>query len=210
MAAAASISSDDITIVIKPTLFHYTNWCSTRPLQLIIELGLEDEIDVRWLKDKKILTTKAYMSEVHAFGKVPAFKDGDFRLMESGAIFLHILDKYSARVPSELLPANLKPLLYQYLFLACTSLYDFILCAFWNETDTTTVTKIWKDDFMPYLESRIVDGGFLESPTFTILDIAMTYELVQLEAFKLIEEGSKLGQYLQRVKQRASFASTFA
>ncbi|KAI8809380.1 hypothetical protein BJ742DRAFT_804910 [Cladochytrium replicatum] len=210
MAATASNISDDFTFVTKPTLFHYTNWCSTRPLQLIYELGLEDAIDVRWLKEKKILTSTAYMKEIHAFGKVPAFKDGDFRLMESGAIFLYILDKYSNRVPSELLPANLKPLLYQYLFLACTSLYDFILSAFWNESDTSNVTKIWRENIMPYLESRIVDGGFLESPVFTVLDVAMTYELVQLEGFKLIDEGSKLGQYVQRVKQRATFARTFA
>ncbi|KAI8809381.1 hypothetical protein BJ742DRAFT_804912 [Cladochytrium replicatum] len=201
----------EFTVTTKPTLFHYSNWCSTRPLQLIYELGLEDIVAVRWIQDKSFITTEAYKREIHPFGRVPAFIDGEFRLIESGAIFLHLLDKHASRLSSELLPPNLRPLLYQYLFFACTSLYDDVLSgAYWSEKPNERVTNYWRSALRPFIESRIVDDGFLESSTFTVLDIAMTYELVQLEKFNEIDETSKLGRYLQRLKKRPSFAKTFA
>ncbi|KAI8809610.1 hypothetical protein BJ742DRAFT_804436 [Cladochytrium replicatum] len=207
---AATTGTNDFTVTSKPTLFHHSGWCSSRPVQLIYELGLEDDIEVRLINEKKMMSSEIYKKEVHPLGRVPAFKDGDLRLMESGAIFLHILEKHASRVPSELLPPNLRPLLDQYLFFACTNLYhDILSCGYWSPKPNELVPNYWRNTLRPVIEARIVDDGFLESPTFTLLDITMAFELLQLEKFKEIDEASKLGQYLQRLKKRASFVKTF-
>ncbi|KAI8800422.1 hypothetical protein BJ742DRAFT_860036 [Cladochytrium replicatum] len=209
--ATTTTGPGDFVSTSKPTLFHFSRCVSARPAQLIYELGLDDEIEVRWAKDwKEDLQSEEYKKEVHFLAKVPAFKDGDFRLIESGAIFLYILDKYSAHVPTSLLPPHLRPLLYQHLFVTITSLYDYFLRGYFFDNMTEAQMDHWNNSVKPFLEEHIVEDGYLDSPTFTVLDIAVTYEMTRLDEFKVFEEGSKLDKYFKRVKQRESFEKAYA
>lgn len=40
--------------------------------------------------------------QVHPFGQIPTFEDGDLTLFESGAIILHIAERYGLLLPRDI------------------------------------------------------------------------------------------------------------
>lgn len=73
-----------------------------KPVLLLEELGIEYEIvpvDIR-----KAEQDEAAFRRINPNGKIPAFEDGDVTIFESGAILLHLADRYGqflSRSPAE-------------------------------------------------------------------------------------------------------------
>ncbi|MDP6342925.1 MAG: glutathione S-transferase family protein [Alphaproteobacteria bacterium] len=73
-------------------IYHAPNTRSVRIVWLFEELGLDYELEAFSLGDPK-MRDPDYL-KVHPMGRVPALKDGDQTLFESGAIVQYVLAKY--------------------------------------------------------------------------------------------------------------------
>ena len=73
-------------------IYHAPNTRSVRIVWLFEELGLDYELEAFSLGDPK-MRDPDYL-KVHPMGRVPALKDGDQTLFESGAIVQDVLAKY--------------------------------------------------------------------------------------------------------------------
>lgn len=74
------------------TIYHVPRTRSERPLWLCYELGLD--VEVQRIDFSQTYRDTAEWREISPAGKVPALKDGDLTLFESGAMVEYILDQY--------------------------------------------------------------------------------------------------------------------
>ena len=78
-----------------PTLYHCPETRSMRSLWLLNELGIPFDV-VEMPFDLKVLRAPEYLA-IHPLGRVPALKDGDVTLFESGAISQYLCEHYDTK-----------------------------------------------------------------------------------------------------------------
>jgi glutathione S-transferase len=159
------------------------------------------------------------------FGKIPAFRDGDFTLADSTAIVTYL----EAKFPSPPLlpagpPARAKAIWFEELadtvmFAAGTKLFFNRVVApkMLNQPgDQARADEAEAREIPPifaYLESVLPASGFLVGDALTIADIAVVNQLVNLEHSACLVDTArypKLAAYYARHKARPSIAATIA
>ncbi|KAJ1561001.1 hypothetical protein HK096_006366 [Nowakowskiella sp. JEL0078] len=216
------IALNDEIVNPKPILYRRPWSAATRVHHLIVELGLEDEINVftveKYPEDLKTAEFKA----MHPLGKIPVYKDGSFVLFEAGAIFLYLVDKHREKVESlGLLTDSQRPKLYQYLFMGISELYKWSGILYEHMIATEEEKKVlqkqvdairedWVNNISPFLERELAGNQYLAGNEFSLIDVALFYDLASLEFFGLpFEKGSPLELYMNRMKERESYKKVF-
>ena len=74
------------------TLYTYTTPNGLKPAIVLEELGLNYKVETVDLS--KNIQKEPWYLEINPNGKIPALKDGDMRIFESGAIMLYLADHY--------------------------------------------------------------------------------------------------------------------
>ena len=72
---------------------HLNNSRSQRVLWMLEELGTPYTV-IRYERDAKTMFAPAELKQVHALGRSPVIRDGEFVLAESGAIIEYLAEKY--------------------------------------------------------------------------------------------------------------------
>ena len=75
--------------------------------------GLARDTRVRWALEEvghayevrlvsfKVMQEAAHLAQLHPFGQIPAYAEGDLGLFETGAIVFHIAERNAGRLPIE-------------------------------------------------------------------------------------------------------------
>ena len=188
--------------------------------------GLARDTRVRWALEEagqpyevRLVSFRA-MKEAehlgrHPFGKIPTYEEGDLVLFETGAIVLHIAERYGRLLPKD---ADARARAITWMFAAVNTVEPPILelaYARLLERD-----KPWSKDRLPLVEDRVRspleqlsrrlgDAGWLDGP-FSAGDLMMVSVLLRLRLSGILGEYPNLAAYVARGEARPAYKRAFA
>lgn len=188
--------------------------------------GHARDMRVRWALEevgqpyrRRLLTFEQLKEAPHRalqpFGQIPTFELGDLVLFESGAIVLHIAERYEGLLPAD---DNARARAKTWMFAALNTMELPIL-----EYETARLVERnepWFEARLPLLQERVrkrlgeladrlADGQWLEG-SFTAGDLMMVSVLRRIEGLELLEEHANLVAYVERARERPAFQRAFA
>jgi glutathione S-transferase len=151
---------------------------------------------------------------LHPFGQIPTYEEGDLALFETGAIVLHIAERYPGLLPAD---ANARARAITWLFAALNTVEPPILELSnarllehdkpWNEARLPLVIDRVRDR-MEQLSPRVGDAEWLDGP-FTAGDLMMVSVLLRLKPSGLLYEYPTLAAYVARGEARPAYQRAF-
>jgi glutathione S-transferase len=152
--------------------------------------------------------------ELHPFGQIPTYEEGDLALFESGAIVFHIAERHRGLLPED---ANARARAVAWMFAALSTMEPPIL-----ERETATLLErdaAWHEQRLPLIEHRIRkrlgalsarlgDADWLDV-TFSAGDLIMVGVLRRLSRSGLLPEYPNLAAYVARGEARPAFKRAF-
>lgn len=149
------------------------------------------------------------------FGQVPAYREGDVRMFESGAIVLHIAERSEALLPQEP-AARARALCWMFaamnsiepMLLELTNVDLFARDEAWAELRRPSLV-VTIDKRLGQLAAAVGDRAYLEGP-FTAGDLLMASALRALDHTDLLEAHPALAAYQRRCLARPAFAAAIA
>ncbi|MBV1686856.1 glutathione S-transferase family protein [Novosphingobium sp. G106] len=188
--------------------------------------GLARDMRVRWALEEVgqpyevRLLSFAQMKEpahlaLHPFGQIPTYEEREFTLFETGAIILHIAERYPGLLPEG---AAARARAITWMFAALNTMEQPIV-----ELETVRLLESkepWYEQRLPAVQGRVrnrlgqlsrrlgnaewLDGGFSAG------DLMMVEVLVRLESSSLLDDYPNLIAYVARAKARPAFERAFA
>ncbi|EFJ50231.1 hypothetical protein VOLCADRAFT_120670 [Volvox carteri f. nagariensis] len=188
---APSLNRARSRLTVKAQIKLYTNPGSRGKIAewYLAELNVPHElvpVDMRRGEHK----TPAFLA-INPFGKVPALLDGDLPLFESGAILLHLANKYGKLGDNELGRAA------QWTLFANSTLSE----AFFNERQRPTQMPV----MLRTLNDLLTKKPYLTGEAFSVSDIAVGSYLLYLPLFFPdldLTQYPAVWSYMQRISQR--------
>ena len=188
--------------------------------------GLARDMRVRWALeevgqpyDVRLLSFGAMKEPAHCalnpFGQIPTYQEGDLALFESGAIILHITERYPGLLPDD---ADARARAIAWMFAAVSTIeppiLELVIIKF-VEGD-----KPWSKERLPLVEDRIRhrlgelstrlgDADWLDGE-FSAGDLMVVEVLRRLGASGMLDEYSNLSAYVARAEARPAFKRAFA
>ena len=187
--------------------------------------GLARDTRVRWALEEVgqpyqvRLVSFAAMKEpahlaLHPFGQIPTYEEGDLALFETGAIVLHIAQRYAGLLPDE---ANARARAIAWMFAALSTVEPPILelaNAVLLERD-----KPWNAERLPLvkdrirarlkqLSARLGDAEWLDG-AFSAGDLLMASVLLRLRSSGILDELPNLAAYLARAEARPAYQRAY-
>lgn len=154
---------------------------------------------------------------IQPFGQVPAIREGDLSLFETGAILMHLSEG------SDLLPPDHRPIVTQWLFTALNTIepasghwLSMVLAGrlpdFFGPAPDAAVTGFARNSLEARLASleQVIAGRDWLVGDFTVADIAMIDVLRVIAAEGGLQGHPTLDAYVQRGTARPAFAKAMA
>ena len=189
-------------------------------------MGLARDTRVRWALEEvgqpyevRLVSFAAMKEpahlELHPFGKIPTYEEGDLVLFETGSIILHIAERHAGLLPDD---ANARARAITWMFAALNTVEPPIL-EFANakllEND-----KPWSKERLPLvadrvrgplkqLSARLGEADWLDG-AFSAGDLMMVHVLQRLKPSGLLDEFSNLATYVARGEARPAYKRAFA
>lgn len=186
--------------------------------------GLARDMIVRWALeevdqpyDVRLVPWADFKKPEHRarqpFGQIPTYEEGDLILFESGAIVLHIAERFAGLFPDD---ANARARAISWMFAAVCSVEPLIVQR--DVVEYLERDMSWAGERMAMVEARIrerlgelsarlgdadwIDGGF------SAADVLLVQALRRLEGSDLL--AGNLAAYVERGKARPAFQRAFA
>ena len=188
--------------------------------------GLARDTRVRWALEEvgqpyevRLLSFQAMKEPahlaIHPFGQIPTFEDGGLTLFETGAIVLHLAERYAGLLPGD---PDARSRAIMWMFAAVNTIEPPIL-----ELATAKLVerdKPWTPQRLPLVEGRIRarlkqlsarlgDDDWLDG-SFSAGDLMMVSVLLRLRASGLLDEHLNLAAYVARGEARPAYQRAFA
>lgn len=168
--------------------------------------------DVRLVSFKE-MKQSAHLA-LHPFGQIPTYEEGGLALFESGAIVLHIAQRYAGLLPED---GNARARAIGWMFAALSTVEPPIVER--EQVRYTERDKPWYDERMPILDGRIRgrldqlatrlgDADWLDG-TFSAGDLTMVMVLRRVEA-AMLRDYPTLAAYVVRGESRPAYKRAFA
>lgn len=188
--------------------------------------GLARDTRVRWALEEvgkpyevrllsfQNLKEPAHMKN-HPFGQIPTYEEGDLVLFETGAIVLHIGERFPGLFPKD---SSARARAIMWMFAAVNTVEPPIL-----ELATARLLerdKPWTEERLPFLKdlvrtrlkqlsTYIGNREWLESE-FSAGDLMMVSVLLRLRSSGLLDEYKNLADYVARGEARPAYQRAFA
>jgi glutathione S-transferase len=187
--------------------------------------GLARDMRVRWALEEvgqpyevRLVPWEKFREEAHLarnpFGQIPTYEEGDLTLFESGAIVLHIAERFPGLLPQG---ADARARAIMWMFAALSTVEPPIVdrdVVEYFETD-----KAWQGERFAMVDERIRarlsqlsahvgDSEWLDG-AFSAADIIMVHVLRRLEGSELLEEFPTLVAYIERAEARPAYQRAF-
>ena len=187
--------------------------------------GLARDMRVRWALeevgqpyDVRLLSFKAMKQaahlELHPFGQIPTYEEGDLALFESGAIVFHIAERHAGLLPES---ANARARAITWMFAALNTVEPPIF-------DRSLATILERDE--PWYERRLrvledsirkrlgglsgrLGGADWLDGAFSAGDLLMVTVLRRLHGSGILDEYPNLAAYVARGESRPAFKRAF-
>jgi glutathione S-transferase len=188
--------------------------------------GLARDTRVRWALEEagqpyevRTVSFKAMKQPDHLarqpFGQIPTYEEAGLVLFETGAIVLHVAERFGGLLPTD---ADSRARAIAWMFAAVNTIEPPILelpVAMYLEKD-----KPWTAERLPLIRERIRkrlqmlsdrlgEAEWLEGQ-FTAGDLMMASVLLRLRASGLLDEFANLAAYVARAEARPAYQRAFA
>ena len=189
-------------------------------------MGLARDTRVRWALEEvgqpyevRLVSFAAMKEpahlELHPFGKIPTYEEGELVLFETGSIILRIAERHAGLLPDD---ANARARAITWMFAALNTVEPPIL-EFANakllEND-----KPWSKERLPLvadrvrgplkqLSARLGEADWLDG-AFSAGDLMMVHVLQRLKPSGLLNEFPSLAAYVARGEARPAYKRAFA
>jgi glutathione S-transferase len=188
--------------------------------------GLARDTRVRWALEEvgqpyevrlvsfKAMKEPAHLA-LHPFGQIPTYEEGDLALFETGAIVLHVAERYAGLLPRD---AAVRARAIAWMFAAVNTVEPPILDR--QNAVILERDKPWAKERLPLvkdrirdrlqqLASRLGDAEWLDG-AFSAGDLMMASVLLRLRASGLLDEYPSLAAYVARAEARPAYERAFA
>lgn len=188
--------------------------------------GLARDMRVRWALEEvgqpyevRLVPWEKFKEEAHLarnpFGQIPTYEEGDLTLFESGAIVLHIAERFPGLLPKD---ANARARAIMWMFAALSTVEPPIVDR--DVVEYFEGGKSWQSERFAMVDERIRgrlnqiaarmgDSEWLDG-AFSAADIIMVHVLRRLEGSGLLEEYPTLAAYIARAETRPAYKRAFA
>lgn len=188
--------------------------------------GLARDMRVRWALEEvgqpyevRLVPWEKFKAEAHLarnpFGQIPSYEEGDLTLFESGAIVLHIAERFPGLLPKD---AAARARAIMWMFAALSTVEPPIVDR--DVVEYFEAGKSWQGerlamvdarirDRLVQLSARMGDGAWLDGD-FSAADIIMVHVLRRLEGSGLLDEFPNLAAYIARAEARPAYKRAFA
>ena len=176
----------------------------------LAEVGQRYEVRLLSFSEMK----EAAHRELHPFGQIPTYEEGDLALFESGAIVFHIAERHAGLLPED---ARARARAISWMFAALNTVEPPILDR--GITMILERDKTWYGERLLVLEdrvrgrlgelsSRLGDADWLDG-AFSAGDLLMVTVLRRLSGSGLFDKYPNLPAYVARGEARPAFKSAF-
>jgi glutathione S-transferase len=187
--------------------------------------GLARDMRVRWALEEvgqpyevRLLSMTQLKQPAHRalnpFGSIPTFEENGLAIFESGAIVLHIAERYTGLLPDD---PNARARAIAWMFAALNTVEPPIIeheIATYFERD-----KSWRDEHLAMvvervrdrledLAKRLGDADWLDG-NFSAADLMMVMVLRRLDGSGIVEQYSNLAAYVARGVARPAYKRAF-
>jgi len=188
--------------------------------------GLARDMRVRWALEEvgqpyevRLVPWEKFKEEAHLarnpFGQIPTYEEGDLTLFESGAIVLHIAERFPGLLPRE---ANARARAITWMFAALSTVEPPIVDR--DVVKYFEAGKSWQAERLAMVDERIRgrldqlavrmgDGEWIDG-AFSAADILMVHTLRRLEGSGPLDEYPILAAYIARAVARPAYQRAFA
>ncbi|EJN05344.1 glutathione S-transferase family protein [Phyllobacterium sp. YR531] len=188
--------------------------------------GLARDVRVRWALeevgqpyDVRLVSFKAMKEPAHLalnpFGQIPTYEEGNLALFESGAIVLHIAERYAGLLPSD---AAARARAIAWMFASVGTVEPPILerqvakllegDRSWTSQRLSLIDERIRTR-LGELSTRLGDADWLDG-AFSAGDLMMVHVLLRLRPSGILEEYSSLSAYVARAEARPPYQRAFA
>ncbi len=189
-------------------------------------VGLARDMIVRWALeevgqpyDVRLVPWEDFKKPEHRkrqpFGQIPTYEEGDLVLFESGAIVLHIAERFPGLFPKD---ANARARAITWMFATVSDVEPLIIQR--EVMEYLESDKSWAAERMPLVEQRIRDrftelaarlgdAEWLDGE-FSAADVLMVQALRRLQGQTPFNEFPALVAYVNRAMARPAFKRAFA
>jgi len=187
--------------------------------------GLARDMRVRWALEEtgqpynvRLVSFETMKQPAHLalqpFGQIPTYEDGDLAIFESGAIVLHIAERFPGLLPAD---QNARARAIAWLFAAVSTVEPVIVER--EATGHAERNESWYEQRLPLLTDRIRrrltelsdrlgDADWLDGD-FSVGDLQMVSVLLRLKSSGLLEEFPSLAAYVARGEARPAYQRAF-
>jgi len=187
--------------------------------------GLARDMRVRWALEEagqpynvRLVSFEAMKQPAHLalqpFGQIPTYQDGDLVIFESGAIVLHIAERFPGLLPVD---QNGRARAIAWLFAAVSTIEPVIVER--EATGYLERNESWYEQRLPLLTDRIRNrlielsgslghGDWLDGD-FSVGDLQMISVLLRLKSSGLLDEFPNLAAYVARGEARPAYRRAF-
>ncbi|CCM74317.1 glutathione S-transferase family protein [Rhizobium mesoamericanum] len=187
--------------------------------------GLARDMRVRWALEEvgqpyevRLLSFKAMKEPAHLaiqpFGQIPTYEEGDLALFESGAIVLHIAERYAGLLPDD---ANARSRAITWMFAALSTMeppiIDRAIALYaegdqpWHQQRLSMVDERIRKR-LSELSTRLGDAAWLDGE-FSAGDLQMVSVLLRLKGSGILDEYPNLSAYVARGEARPAYKRAF-
>lgn len=187
--------------------------------------GHARDMRVRWALeevgqpyDVRLISFRAMREPAHLalqpFGQIPTYEDDGLVLFETGAIVLHIAERYSGLLPAD---ADARARAIAWMFAAINTIEQPIVeretCRYlesgetWYEKRMAMVEKRIRQR-MSELSARLGDAEWLDG-AFSAGDLLMVTVLRRLEGSAILDDYPNLAAYVARGEGRPAYGRAF-
>lgn len=187
--------------------------------------GLARDMRVRWALEEvgqpyevRLLSFRAMKEpahiELHPFGQIPTYEEGNLALFESGSIVFHIAERHAGLLPDD---AGARARAITWMFAALSTIEPPIIdraTARFQERDQT-----WYEQRLSMIDERIRqrlnelsarlgDADWLDG-AFSAGDLLMISVLLRLKESGMLREYENLSAYVARGEARPAYRRAF-
>jgi glutathione S-transferase len=189
-------------------------------------VGLARDMRVRWALEEvgqpyevRLVPWEKFKEEAHLarnpFGQIPTYEEGDLTLFESGAIVLHIAERFPGLLPKD---ADARARAIMWMFAALATVEPPIVDR--DVVEYAEDGKSWQGERFAMVDERIRgrlnqlsarfgDGPWLDGD-FSAADVIMVHVLRRLEGTTILQEYPNLAAYVERAEERPAYKRAFA
>lgn len=195
------------------TIIHLETSRSDRLIWLLEELGQEYEIQT-FARDPKTQRAPAEMKALHPFAKAPMLRDGDRMLIESGAIFEYLMERYG---DAGLRPDTSDPAWPDYIqwlhFAEGSAMLPLLLDHFQaaglagppGESELAAMAQTGMKQLYTYVESVLSERTWLAGERFTAADVMMGWVIEVVSQRGEIDPYPSMKRYVEAIRARPAY-----